>query len=171
MGLDMYLEARKYVSKGDWKEGELVPSPEFLKAASFGPDGLTKYSDFGSATVCIPVGYWRKANAIHGWFVREVQGGVDDCREAYVSRQQLVALRDACKSVVSVSVSGLGTGVYQRGAAAVGLLPTSGFFFGSTEMDEWYYADLKHTIEMIDHVLSLIPEDFWDWSFYYHSSW
>ena len=25
------------------------------------------------------VGYWRKANAIHGWFVRNVQNGKDDC--------------------------------------------------------------------------------------------
>ena len=167
MGLDMYLEARKYVSKGDWQDGKFVPSPEFMRAASFGPDDLTKYSDFGGVTVSIPVGYWRKANAIHGWFVRECQGGVDDCRDAYVAREQLVALRDACKSVLSVSV-----GVNREDvAAAVGLLPTSGFFFGSYEMDEWYFDDLKRTAEMIDHILSLIPEGTWDWSFYYHSSW
>ena len=166
MGLDMYLEARKYVSQRGGIVGHSTYSPEFHKAASVAPDGLTKYSDFGSATVSLPVGYWRKANAIHGWFVENVQGGVDDCRQAYVDREQLVALRDACKSVMSLTV-----GVNRDKAAAVGLLPTEGFFFGNTEMDEWYYQDLKYTIEMIDHVLSLIPEDSWDWSFYYHSSW
>ena len=166
MGLDMYLEARKYVSRGDWQDGEFIPSPDFLRAASFGPDGLTQYSDFGGATVCIPVGYWRKANAIHGWFVREVQGGRDECQDSYVPREKLVELRDACKSVMSLTV-----GVNRDKAEAVGLLPQAGFFFGSMEMDDWYYADLKHTIEMIDNILSLIPEDSWDWSFYYHSSW
>ena len=24
--------------------------------------------------------YWRKANAIHGWFVKNAQQGIDDCR-------------------------------------------------------------------------------------------
>ena len=167
MGLDMYLEARKYVSQNDWVDGVAKTTRDFMTLASLGPDGLSKYSDFGGATVSIPVGYWRKANAIHGWFVREVQGGVDECQTAYVPREKLVELRDACKSVMSVSVG------VDRGdvAAAVGLLPTSGFFFGSYEMDEWYFADLKNTIAMIDHILSLIPEDTWDWSFYYHSSW
>ena len=167
MGLDMYLEARKYVSRGDWQDGEFIPSPDFLRAASFGPDGLTQYSDFGGATVCIPVGYWRKANAIHGWFVREVQGGRDECQDSYVPREKLVELRDACKSVLSVSV-----GVNREDVAAeVGLLPTQGFFFGSYEMDEWYFDDLKRTAEILDHVLSVVPEDSWNWSFYYHSSW
>ena len=166
MGLDMYLEVRKYVSQSDWVDGKRISTPEFSEVVSVAPDGLTKYSDFGSATVSIPVGYWRKANAIHGWFVENVQNGVDDCRQAYVSREQLVELRDACKSVMSLTV-----GVNRDKAAAVGLLPTEGFFFGSYEMDEYYYSDLKYTIEMIDHILSLIPEDSWDWSFYYHSSW
>lgn len=166
MGLDMYLEARKYVSQNDFVGGSAKTTRDFLTLASLGPDGLTQYSDFGGATVSLPVGYWRKANAIHGWFVQNVQGGVDDCRDAYVPREKLVELRDACKSVMSLTV-----GVNRDKAAAVGLLPQSGFFFGSTEMDDYYYDDLKRTIEMIDNILSLIPEDAWDWSFYYHSSW
>lgn len=164
MGLDMHLEARKYVSKGVWQDRKFIPSPEFLRVASFGPDGLTQYSDFGGATVCIPVGYWRKANAIHGWFVQNVQGGVDDCRDAYVPREKLVELRDACKSVASVHA-----GSVEQVAADNGLMPTAGFFFGSYEIDEWYMQDMKYTVEMLDHVLSVV--DSWEWSFYYHSSW
>ena len=40
------------------------------------------------------------------------------------------------------------------------ILPTSsGFFFGSTEYDEWYYQDLKNTIEQCQKVLD---ETDWD---------
>ena len=159
MGLDMYLEARKYVSKGGFEDGELVTSPEFMRVASFGPDGMTKYSDFAGATVCIPIGYWRKANAIHGWFVRECGGGVDECQDIYVPREKLVELRDLCKSVIK-----------QPAMAGDILPPTSGFFFGSYEIDEWYMQDMKKTIEMLDHVLDTLPDN-WDWSFYYHASW
>ena len=42
------------------------------------------------------VGYWRKANAIHGWFVRELAGGVDECQPIHVSRENLVTLRQLC---------------------------------------------------------------------------
>jgi len=42
------------------------------------------------------VGYWRKANAIHGWFVRELAGGVDECQPIHVSRENLVVLRQLC---------------------------------------------------------------------------
>jgi hypothetical protein len=47
-------------------------------------------------------------------------------------------------------------------------LPTQqGFFFGSYEYDEWYFGDLKQTVEIIDNALSVSD----DWSFYYSSSW
>ena len=32
----------------------------------------------------VEVAYWRKANAIHGWFVYNIQDGVDDQNEYYV---------------------------------------------------------------------------------------
>jgi hypothetical protein len=47
------------------------------------------------------------------------------------------------------------------------LLPTaSGFFFGSTEYNEYYIDDLKHTIKMIEPYLN---DD--GGAFYYRSSW
>jgi hypothetical protein len=53
-------------------------------------------------------------------------------------------------------------------ALAEELLPTaSGFFFGSTEYNEWYIDDLKNTIEQLDKCLAL-PDDV---EFEYHSSW
>jgi hypothetical protein len=51
---------------------------------------------------------------------------------------------------------------------ADGLLPTSaGFFFGSTEYDEWYFGGIDETIEIIEMALAM-PEE---WEFQYHSSW
>jgi hypothetical protein len=169
MGLDQYLEARKYVSKFDYSDGFDAKKiyEEYAKLSESAPAGFDKYSDFGGIQVSFPIGYWRKANAIHGWFVENVQGGEDNCGTYYVSREQLADLLVACQNVLMVPA-----GVSQEDAAATsGLLPTQGFFFGSYEMDEWYIDDLKRTSEMITHALSLFPSDNHDWSFYYSSSW
>lgn len=105
------------------------------------------------------VGYWRKANAIHKWFVDNVQDGIDDCdyhRE--VTKEDLEELRDICHEVLCDPDD------------AEGLLPTEGgFFFGSTEYDDWYIADLRKTIEIVDKVLE--TTDFETQMIYYRSSW
>ena len=49
-------------------------------------------------------------------------------------------------------------------------LPTkSGFFFGSTEYDEYYVHDLKETIKAFTRILKEF--DFDHDTLYYHSSW
>ena len=171
MGLDMYLEARKYVSKFDYSDNDRKQTNEYSEIAKTAPEGFDKYADFSGIYVSYPVGYWRKANAIHGWFVENVQGGVDDCNPHYVDRNQLVQLREACESVLRVPAN-IG-GRLEDTASEVGLLPTRGFFFGSYEIDDWYMSDLEHTIEIIDHVLEIFPEgeNSWNVSFYYTSSW
>ena len=106
--------------------------------------------------VSIDAGYWRKANAIHDWFVRECQGGVDECQPSYVAREQLVELKELCEQVLADKTK------------AAELLPTtSGFFFGSTDYDEYYFQDLESTIEIIDRTLTLPSE----WDIEYRSSW
>jgi len=101
-------------------------------------------------------GYWRKANAIHKWFVDNVQGGIDECHQVYVSREQLEQLL------------GLVNDVIENPLLAEELLPTqSGFFFGSTEYDQYYHADLKETKKILEKALKA-PKD---WDFYYQSSW
>ena len=92
--------------------------------------------------IVVSVGYWRKANAIHKWFVDKVQEGVDDCKEYYVSPEQLKELLSICKKIVD------------NPAMSGNVLPTqSGFFFGGTEYDEYYMQDIKNTIEIIEKVL------------------
>jgi hypothetical protein len=59
--------------------------------------------------------------------------------------------------------------VYDNTDVADELLPTTGgFFFGSTEYDEWYMKGLKNTVEVLSGVLQ---EDNSKASFYYSSSW
>ena len=161
MGLDMYLSARKYVGRNDYSDRQNVKvSSDFNIMVDLAPEGLTKYSDFGGISVSYPVGYWRKANAIHGWFVNELADGVDECQEIRVPREKLVELRDLCKLAVS-----------QPAMAGEVLPPTLGFFFGSSEVDEYYMQDLSDTVKMVDHILSIVPEDNWEWEFVYRASW
>jgi hypothetical protein len=168
MGLDMYLSTRKYVSQYDYKDGEREINENFSTLANMsGVEGITKHSGFSGISVSYPVGYWRKDNAIHGWFVNTLGGGVDECQEIHVPRVALVDLLVACKAVLSVSA-----GVSKQDVAdEFGLMPTEGFFFGGYELDEYYDQDIKYTIEMIEHILSLIPEDDYNWEFTYQASW
>lgn len=154
MGLDMYLYAKNYLSSFDEKEKEKAEQiaalfPELTHMKDHFDDCPVRY-------VTIEVGYWRKANAIHDWFVQNVQDGEDKCKPHYVSREDLQSLRLLCQQVLA------------NPSLANDLLPTtSGFFFGSTEYDEWYMDGLKHTIEVIDNALKMPI----DWDFEYRSSW
>jgi hypothetical protein len=107
------------------------------------------------------VAYWRKANAVHAWFVDHVQGGEDDCNTYPVSIDALRELRTACQRAAKHYDAG------ELPAAAEVLPPAAGFFFGSTEVDTWYRADLESTINQLDHILSVeVPA-----RFHYQASW
>lgn len=85
--------------------------------------------------------YWRKANAIHNWFVENVQDGEDECNEFIISLDELVLLKEVCKEVLE-----------DRDKAEI-LLPTiNGFFFGGTGYDEYYFEDLEHTVSAIEEI-------------------
>jgi hypothetical protein len=102
------------------------------------------------------VGYWRKSNQIHGWFVENVQKGVDDCGEYVVSLDQLKALKGLCEAVL------------EDKDRAGELLPSrQGFFFGSYCYDEMYFSDIADTIEILDKCI----ENSEDIEFIYQSSW
>lgn len=156
MGLDMYLSGKRYMSKLFNKEDEARMNaiqeqfPELAgRKGRWGDDSPVK-------EVSIEVGYWRKANHIHDWFVKNVQGGEDECRPHYVSRDHLVELKSLCEKVLADN------------SQAPALLPTaSGFFFGGTDYDEYYFDDCRDTIKIIDSALEL-PDS---WDFEYRSSW
>lgn len=150
MGLDMYLSKKTYV-----KYWEHNGDDNYEVKVTRGGEP-TNIDPKKVSYIVEEVGYWRKANQIHQWFVDNVQGGIDDCRDVYVERQKLAELLNICK-IVSIDKS-----------KAEQLLPTaSGFFFGNTEYDEWYYQDIQSTIEILEEALSDEKAD----HFEYHSSW
>ena len=154
MGLDMYLTGKRYMSKYfDEKDAERIEKVNEV----FGFEG-EEDADYNAVEVSFRVGYWRKANQIHQWFVDNVQDGVDECQETWVSREQLQELVDVCKTVLADM------------SKAEELLPTqSGFFFGGTDYDDWYKGDLEYTVERIEKVLKDPALQKCD--FYYQSSW
>ena len=89
----------------------------------------------------LEIGYWRKANQIHNWFVENIQGGIDDCGDYPVTISQLDELKTLCQEVLDDKEK------------AEELLPTrAGFFFGSIEYDDYYFDELIDTIRIIDNI-------------------
>ena len=163
MGLDMYLYRREYVGGWNWKDEDSKERDLYNTVMEH--FGLDRVESSPHVNIDICVAYWRKANAIHGWFVRECGGGVDECQDIYVSREQLVTLRDKADAMLRVPAN-----FRENVAEKSGLQPTGGFFFGSYDYDEWYIEDMKNTVTQLDKVLAAFPEDSWG-SFIYKASW
>ena len=155
MGLDMYLTAEKYLSKYfDPADAAKITGINEIFNLEGSDDG-----DYGAQSVIFKVAYWRKANAIHQWFVDNCQEGIDECQRAYVSREQLQELLELCQEIIASPKKGRE------------LLPTAnGFFFGSTEYDEYYLDDARYTVERLTKILNDPALDA-GVEFYYQSSW
>lgn len=147
MGLDMYLESEHYMFG---KEAKAT-----VEITNYDGEKETREFDVTSGTIVTKVGYWRKANAIHKWFVDNVQNGEDDCGRYYVSFESLKELKELCEEVLE-----------NPKKARELLPPCEGFFFGSTEINEWYFQDLNDTIKIITNVLENELGDI-----YYRASW
>ena len=158
MGLDMYLSAQKYISAHEHSAHKPLANAIINMIGSDRDREAIFEHRTPSLNIEVTIGYWRKANQIHNWFVQSVQDGVDKCQESYVAREDLEGLEDVCSRVLQA----------QDEAVAMELLPpTEGFFFGDTSINEYYYQDLRDTIAICDRALSMDPE----WSFSYRSSW
>jgi hypothetical protein len=106
--------------------------------------------------------YWRKANAIHGWFVRNVQNGKDDCGKYQVSHSQVKHLL----SDIALVLDNEG----HEEIALKTLPPTEGCFFGQYTLDEYYWSDLRHTYDVLFDLDN--DDEFWDYNdLFYQSSW
>ena len=154
MGLDMYLTANEYVSRTQRDPNGLsIDTPKENKLFTELSDrrkGWIDQAGYSGISISYPVGYWRKANAIHNWFVQNVQDDRDECQKSYVSPQNLRDLREACQAVLATKNNSLVS--VSEVAVEWGLAPKAGFFFGSTEYDEWYYQDLEYTVKTIDRL-------------------
>jgi len=177
------------------EDAKNLPSAETLETLK--PFIQVRYWDwdtehkFPHTMISEQVGYWRKANQIHNWFVENVQDGEDDCRyHRPITALDLEKLKSACERVLNSLNLQKGKIVngysmdknmnrvyhYEDGLVATDtdlaeeLLPTqSGFFFGGTDYDEYYAEDLQSTIDICNNILE--TTDFNTQQVYYCSSW
>lgn len=153
MGLDMYLNKKTYVG-AKWEHRNVKGEVKVTQNGKELPIRFNRISE-----IVEEVGYWRKANQIHKWFVEHVQDGNDDCGEYYVSIENLQKLLEDCKAVKAQITN------------APELLPTtSGFFFGSTDYDEYYWQDIDDTIAIVEGIIEEESQG-QRGDYYYHSSW
>lgn len=191
MGLDMYLNKKVFIGA------------EYEHRNVQGIIALTEGQDNKPIVINLKrvsyieerVGYWRKANQIHRWFVENVQGGNDDCGDHEVSEDKLSELLSICRQIKekcklkkgkarngqmsSPETGGKLVDIIENGKLmtnshiAANLLPSgSGFFFGSTDYDEYYMMDIDNTIEIIETLLIERGDDkYINGDIYYNSSW
>lgn len=118
--------------------------------------------------------YWRKANQIHNWFVKNCQGGVDDCERYVITVSDLMKLKELCEKILTMTEKRKEMRYPSFGATekeevdvpclttegveyAIEHLPSrTGFFFGGTEYDDWYVWHLENTIEQINYTLDTL---------------
>ena len=161
MGLDMYLQRSKKMSE-----------KAFVDA----------YDDIDSGVI-----YWRKANAIHKFFCDNgilAKDGQEEVGYYYIDRQDLMKLLDHIHVITSdkIKVEDINYYDIEKGgnvtetveyklniSAAEDLLPTrSGFFFGDTDYNYWYFRNLQRTADLIKRELTNNPsQEIW----FYYASW
>ena len=160
MGLDMYLYGSRFISSYDPLPEEAV-LVEAIREGMDLPDCESPLSTFETKIL-----QWRKANAIHKWFVDNCQDGKDECQRTSLMLSDLHALRDTLAQLLD----------HDESKAALLLPPTTGFFFGSDALDEWYWDEVDRTHAVLDEWIKYIETDraregSWGWDLYYDSSW
>ena len=113
--------------------------------------GLVNRPKFGEEVM-----YWRKANQIRAWFADNLENFHDN-GETEVTKEKLEELLQLVKDTLA-----------NRDMASEWLPTSSGFFFGSTEYDEYYWEDLKHTEEALEEILQETDWEnetitYWEW--------
>lgn len=170
MGLDMFLEREYYIfSTADIAEKDLHITLNGYPQN--GNDIIYSIPLKNLKKVVLEEMYWRKANAIHKWFVDNVQDGHDDCGRYFVPTDKLYTLRETLQKVMDISADNLTQEELEEQCKQ--LLPTQeGFFFGDTSYKEVYFGDVAETLTMLDTLLADIEKGaHHNYQIYYSSSW
>lgn len=154
MGLDMYLSKKTFIG-ANYQHRNVNAKVEIKiegKEVKIDPKRISYIVEAAA--------YWRKANHIHNWFLQNcLDEYVDDCRPIYVGKEKLNELLSVCKKVLDKM---------DNDYSEEHLPVMEGFFFGSSEYDEFYYSDIKETIEMLE---PLLKESDKHSEFEYQASW
>lgn len=145
MGLDMHF----YIRKAEYKTASgyesngkdlVLELPERLKG-KLELEAISRTTDYN-------IGYMRKANAIHAYIVDHFAAGRDNCQEIELGVDELKELKAVVDEVLA-----------DHSKASEKLPTRSGFFFGSTEYDEWYFKGLKYASGLFGKLLAAMPDE------------
>lgn len=156
MGLDMYLTKSHSVKNWD------PLAPKYIVTVTKNGASVPGINESRIKYVIEELAYWRKANAIHNWFVKNCQNDVDDCREYDVERESLEELLSVMNEILNTT-----EGEHRDKLALEKLPPVPGFFFGDTGINQWYYDALEYTQERLTDILSEPASGL----FHYRASW
>lgn len=162
MGLDMYLYKKIYVKNWSHQRPEEKDVISIIRGNTPRPDIKPERISY----IVEEVGYWRKFNALHQWFVDNCGDGEDNCQEMYVDDSKIEEILGILKEVKGAIDSNDLEKVQEL------LPPSEGFFFGSTEIDEWYKQDVENSIILFEDLLKEVKENGnFRGDFYYVASW
>ena len=146
MGLDM------------WLNGKIYTNDVTLEKIN-----LAKYN-VKVDSINVELGYWRKANQIHGWFRRNLSDEVGNCNEVFIPHDTLIELYEVCfRTMIDIDNGNIE-------AAMERLPPEEGFYFGNYEIDEFYIQNVKHAIEILYNIFEMINNGI-KMDVYYYAWW
>ena len=159
----MYLSLVKYF----WRDEQEKPDELQKLVTLFTSKGnkiFEDMQDYKLNSLKFEVGYWRKANQIHKWFVENVQHNDDDCGDYDVDLEKLKELLNIVKKILKTKDK------KEKNKLAKELLPTEeGSSFGGLSYDIYYFQQLKDTKEIIEKLLKV--KNLKDYNIEYRSSW
>ena len=118
------------------------------------------------------IAYWRKANEIHNWMVRNTNYSDDTCM-ANITRENIEKLKYDCEDILNkcnVVVRDENITSFTNTEYAEQNMPTvDGFFFGSLDYDDWYFRDIVDSVEYCEKILENYSEWLDNGELYYHA--
>ena len=154
MGLDMYLFKETYIGAKYIDVEKLEGVVQIIQNGEVLPIKFNRLSNISEEVM-----YWRKANQIHNWFVKNStrNKNINNLEDLYLDIEGLFELLKICKKID------------EDNTLAKELLPTTnGFFFGSTDYDDHYFNQIRSTIVALEEILA---EDNSHSYFRYSASW
>ena len=107
------------------------------------------------------IAYFRKVNFLVRFM--ESYGEIENCKDFKVSKEMIEDLRDRCSLIIKTRDP------QKKEELARMFLPTrSGFFFGSTDYDDWYYNNVKEVKAACNKILTQMEKLKTTESIYFH---
>lgn len=138
MGLDIYFWKRV---RTESDEKEYIDRCERYKKI-FDTDN---YENRINDDKVVEIGYFRKVNFLMGVFDREQTG-----EYIKIDKHDLLDLQERCKTVLE----------HRDTATANAFLPPqSGFFFGGTDINDYYFSDVEDVADWLETILPTLDDE------------